>query len=197
MNIVYKEIGDLVPYKNNPRKNKKAVEYVKNSIEEFGFKNPIIIDRNNVIVCGHTRYQAAKQLEYQTVPCIMADDLTDEQIKAFRIADNKTAEMAEWDDPRLTLELLDLTDFDMSKFGFDFELEDGKVEAKGSSRLLESMELKAFEHYDYLVFVFDNQMDWLNAVNQFGLHKVDAGYGNTKKIGVGRVLHGKRLLEKI
>ena len=102
-----------------PRKNDKAVKYVVESIKKFGFKVPIVIDKNNVIVAGHTRYKAAKKLKLQEVPCIVADDLTDEQIKAFRLADNKVAEQAEWDFDLLAEELDDLIDFDMSVFGFE------------------------------------------------------------------------------
>lgn len=117
------KLKDLKLYENNPRKNDKAVDYVANSIKEFGFKNPIIIDKNNVIVAGHTRYKASKKLKLKEVPCIIADDLTDEQIKAFRLADNKVSEFAEWDNDLLDLELADLTDFDvdMSDFGFDLD----------------------------------------------------------------------------
>lgn len=117
------KLKDLKLYENNPRKNDKAVDYVANSIKEFGFKNPIIIDKNNVIVAGHTRYKASKKLKLKEVPCIIADDLTDEQIKAFRLADNKVSEVAEWDDDLLNLELSDLTNFDidMSDFGFDLD----------------------------------------------------------------------------
>ena len=82
------EISKIVPYENNPRHNDSAVDQVANSIREFGFKVPIIIDKDNVIVCGHTRYKASKQLGLKKIPCIRADDLTDDQIKAFRIADN-------------------------------------------------------------------------------------------------------------
>lgn len=92
MNIVEMNVSDLVPYGNNPRKNDDAVDKVALSISAFGFKVPIVIDRNNVIVTGHTRLKAAKKLGFKTVPCILADDLTDEQIKAFRLADNKVAE---------------------------------------------------------------------------------------------------------
>ena len=123
------EVVDLKEYEKNPRKNEEAVKYVADSIKEFGFKVPIVIDKENVIVCGHTRYKAAKRLGINTIPCIMADDLTDDQIKAFRLADNKTAEYSSWDDDFLKLELEDLkiTDIDMSEFGFDlsdFELLD-------------------------------------------------------------------------
>lgn len=97
MEIQEKKIKELIPYEKNPRKNDAAVEYVTNSIKEFGFKVPIVIDKNGVIVCGHTRYKAAQRLKLKTVPCIIADDLNDEQIKAFRLADNKVSEKSEWD----------------------------------------------------------------------------------------------------
>lgn len=97
MEIQEKKIKELIPYEKNPRKNDAAVEYVTNSIKEFGFKVPIVIDKNGVIVCGHTRYKAAQRLRLKTVPCIIADDLNDEQIKAFRLADNKVSEKSEWD----------------------------------------------------------------------------------------------------
>ena len=197
MEVLELSVSDLKPYENNPRNNEKAVEYVANSIHEFGFKQPIIIDRNKVIVCGHTRLLAAKKLGLETVPCIMADDLTDEQIRAYRLADNKVSEVSEWNTPMLDLEMLELgSAFDMSKFGFP-ELDVGGESKKSNTKSVESMELKAFEHWDYLVFVFDNQMDWLNVVNRFDIHKVDAGYGTTKKVGVGRVVNGKRLLEAL
>ena len=117
MNIVEKKLSELKPYENNPRKNEEAVEYVANSIREFGFKVPIVIDKDGVIVAGHTRYKAAKQLKLKTVPCIIADDLNEEQIKAFRLADNKTAELAGWDFPLLDMELAELN-MDMEQFGF-------------------------------------------------------------------------------
>lgn len=112
-------IADLKEYANNPRHNDAAVDAVAASIKEFGFKVPIIIDRDNVIVAGHTRLKAARKLGLETVPCIIADDLTPEQINAFRLADNKTAELAEWDFELLEKELAALADFDMEQFGFD------------------------------------------------------------------------------
>lgn len=95
MNIQMLKLSDIKPYENNPRKNNEAVKYVAQSIKEFGFKVPIVIDKNNVIIAGHTRYKAAKRLKMKEVPTIIADDLTDEQVKAFRLADNKVAEKAE------------------------------------------------------------------------------------------------------
>lgn len=118
MQIVYKKIEELKPYENNPRKNDEAVQYVKNSIKEFGFKVPIVIDEGGVIIAGHTRYKASMELGLNEVPCIIADDLNEEQIKAFRLADNKVSEKAEWDFNMLGEELAEL-DIDMEQFGFE------------------------------------------------------------------------------
>ena len=118
MEIIYKKIDEIIPYENNPRKNDDAVDYVAKSIKEFGFKVPIIIDKDNVIVTGHTRLKAAKKLELKEVPTIMADDLTQEQIKAFRLADNKVSEQASWDYDLLDLELDDILELNMEDFGF-------------------------------------------------------------------------------
>lgn len=114
--IVYKDVNELIPYENNARINDKAVDVVANSIKEFNFQQPILIDKNNVIIAGHTRQKAAQKLGITKVPCIVADDLTEEQIKAFRIADNSSAQVAEWDMEKLMKEL-DSIDYDMSKFG--------------------------------------------------------------------------------
>ena len=112
------KIGELRPYENNPRNNDEAVQYVANSIREFGFKVPIIIDKDNVIIAGHTRLKAAELLGLEEVPCIRADDLTEEQAKAFRLADNKVGEIATWDLEKLNFELENI-EFDMSAFAFD------------------------------------------------------------------------------
>lgn len=122
--ITLKSLDEVRPYANNPRKNDDAVEYVVNSIKEFGFKVPIIIDGSGEIVAGHTRYKAAKQLGMEEIPCIVADDLTDEQIKAFRLADNKVAEKAEWDFELLDSEIEGIIDFNMADFGFDIDFEE-------------------------------------------------------------------------
>ena len=118
MEIKNIKLEDLKPYEKNPRKNDEAVQYVAESIKQFGFKVPIIIDKNNVIVAGDTRYKASKQLGLKEVPCIVADDLTDEQIKAFRLADNKVSEKSEWDFELLDEELKDIIDIDMEDLGF-------------------------------------------------------------------------------
>ena len=121
--IVYKNIEDLIPYENNPRLNDNGVEALAESIKEFGFKVPIIIDTDGVIVAGHTRLKACKKLGIEEVPCIVADDLTDEQIKAFRLADNKVAEFADWDFEKLEAELEDIKDKGLFTGFHDFEIE--------------------------------------------------------------------------
>ena len=110
LKIEYKDISELIPYINNPRINDGAVDKVASSIKNFGFKNPIIIDKDNEIIAGHTRLKAARKLGLEEVPTIKVEDLTDNQIKAFRIADNKTAEFAEWDMELLEIEMEDLGD---------------------------------------------------------------------------------------
>ena len=121
MQIINMKITDIYPYEKNPRLNDNAVEAVANSIKEFGFRVPIVIDRDNVIVTGHTRFRSAKLLGLTEVPCIIVDNLTPEQIKAYRIADNKTAEIAEWNFELLPLELRELqgAEFDLALLGFD------------------------------------------------------------------------------
>lgn len=119
MQIEYRAVKELKAYKNNPRHNDAAVEAVAASIEQFGFKNPIIIDKNDVIVAGHTRLKAAKLLHMDEVPTICADDLTEEQANAFRLADNRVAELATWDMPALDKELNKILNIDMEEFGFD------------------------------------------------------------------------------
>lgn len=116
--IIYMGIGDIEPYPDNPRLNGASVDYVANSIKEFGFKQPIVVDKNNVIIAGHTRYEAAKQLGLSEVPVIVAKDLTEEQVKAYRLADNKAGEFSMWDFEKLDAELAEILDIDMADFGF-------------------------------------------------------------------------------
>lgn len=121
ISIIEQYVNDLIPYENNARINDKAIDIVANSIQEFGFRNPVIIDKNKVIVAGHTRVEACKKLGIDKVPCIIADDLTEEQIKAFRIADNSSAQVAEWDMQKLMAEL-ETIDYDMEQFGLQEQL---------------------------------------------------------------------------
>lgn len=117
--MVYLSIKDIKPYENNPRKNDKAVDKVAASLDAFGAQSPIIVDKDYVIIAGHTRYKAAKKLGWDEFPCVVADSLSDEQVRAYRLADNKTGEFAEWDDDKLDEELARILNIDMESFGFD------------------------------------------------------------------------------
>ena len=191
------DINKLIPYEKNPRKNDDAVEYVANSIKEFGFKVPIVIDINNVIIAGHTRFRASKKLGLKKVPCIIADDLNEEQIKAFRLADNKVSEFAKWDKGLLDGELLDI-DLDMCLFGFDefFEEEEEEEPEVEFTEVLE-------EEHNYVVLYFDNEVDWLQAETLFDIKQVKDystrkdGVIKKEKKGIGRVLNGAEALNKI
>lgn len=138
MNINWITLGEIHPYEKNPRQNENAVQYVANSIKEFGWKQPIVVDKDGVIIAGHTRYKAAKKLGIEKVPVITADDLTEEQVKAYRLADNKTGEFAQWDMDLLNQELGDILDLNMDDFGFqnvgdiDFMDFDGDGDGGGS-----------------------------------------------------------------
>lgn len=119
------KIDEIHPYENNPRFNKDAVSKVAASIKKFGFKNPILVDKNMVIIAGHTRLEAAKKLKLDEVPCIVAADLNEKQAKALRLADNKVAEFSTWDYLKLDEELKGLGDaFDFADFGFGGALAD-------------------------------------------------------------------------
>lgn len=132
--IVYKDIDTLKPYKKNARFNENAIAKVAESIKMFGFKNPCVIDKNNVIIVGHTRISGAKLLGMKQVPCIIADDLSEEQVKAFRLVDNRTSEFASWNYDLLQSELEEL-DIDLS----DFEFPDLTYEDTMSAEELESI----------------------------------------------------------
>ena len=160
MEIILKKVEDLKPYENNPRFNDDAVEYVKESIKEFGFKVPMVIDKDNVIVAGHTRYKASLELGLKEVPCIIADDLTDKQIKAFRLADNKVSDYSIWNNVALLDELKDLEGLDIftgfkesELFGEELdekstEFLDSIIEDTGKSNLLIKYQCKTLEEFD-------------------------------------------------
>ena len=176
MKIIDKKLSELKPYEKNPRKNDEAIKYVMESIKEFGFKVPIIIDKNNVIVCGHTRYKASKKLKLDTVPCIIADDLTDEQIKAFRLADNKVSEKAEWDFDLLDDELKGIFDFDMTDFGFEFEDDE-----KSAQEVVE----------DQVPDVPEEPKANYGDIYQLGRHRLMCG-DSTDKEQVSKLMNGKK-----
>lgn len=124
MEILKLKVKDLIPYEKNPRINEEAADYVAKSIKEFGFRIPILIDKSNVIVSGHTRYKACLKLGIEEVPCILVDDLDEKQIKAFRLIDNKSSEKANWDIDLLNEEVKDILDaLDMEDFDFDINID--------------------------------------------------------------------------
>ena len=193
--ITYMNVDELVPYENNPRNNKKAVDKVAKSIEEFGFKVPIVVDENNVIVAGHTRLLASKQLGLESVPVIVAKELTDEQIKAFRLADNKVSEFSKWNEDKLRDELKQL-EMDMTEFGFEFtELLEEEEEQEPEIKFTEELG----EESNYIVLKFDTSVDWLLLESLFDLPRVHAlaskvGY---ERKGVGRVVDGVEFIDVI
>ena len=183
LQIIDKRINEIKPYEKNPRKNDEAVKYVAESIKQFGFKVPIIIDKDDVIVCGHTRYKAAKKLNMDTVPCIMADDLTDEQIKAFRLADNKVSEKAEWDFDLLGEEISDLINFDMTDFGFE------DILSEEDSEHCEAVE----DDFNTENSIDENTQPITNTgdIWQLGRHRLMCG-DSTDKACIDKLMDGKK-----
>ena len=155
MQIYDKRLDEIKPYENNPRHNDNAVDAVANSIREFGFKVPIVVDSDGVIVAGHTRYKAAKKLGLDKVPCIIADDLTDEQVRAFRLADNKVGELATWDLDTLKVELDNIGEVDLSDMGFDLN------DDKPAEDIIEptEKEINGYQFVHYMVTVDINHHD--------------------------------------
>ena len=173
--VIQMKLTDLIPYENNPRINDDAIDVVANSIKEFGFKNPIIIDKDNVIVCGHTRRLAAIKLGLTEIPCIRADDLTEDQIKAFRVADNKTSELSTWDLDKLKIELGDI-ELNMADFGFEDLLDQMK-------ELPEDDEFDADTELEKEAFVKKGDI-W-----HLGRHKLMCGDSTTSDVQV--LMEGK------
>lgn len=203
LNIIYKNIRDLHPYKKNAKKhNKEQVEQIANSIKEFGFTQPVVVDKDNNVVAGHGRILGAKKAGLKEVPTVSLDDLTEEQIKAYRLIDNKLNE-SEWDNKLLTEELGELTDlFDMDMFGFTNDvIEDELLVVEPEIPFTEVLN----EENNYIVLKFENKIDWVNAMGVLGVEKVRAfptkKDGNKKsfgdRAGVGRVLDGVKVLERI
>lgn len=147
MVIQYWSVDKVIPYENNPRHNDNAVDAVAKSIEQFGWKQPILVDKDGVIIAGHTRLKAAKKLGHTEVPVVVADKLTKAQADALRIVDNKTGEMSTWDWDRLSLEyvkILEEGSIDMSAYNFDIDVDSvvAKLDAEAKSNLREGSELE-------------------------------------------------------
>lgn len=202
LNIVYRQIKDLKPYKKNAKKhNKEQVEQIANSIKEFGFTQPVIVDKNNEVVAGHGRILGAKKAGLKSVPTVCLEDLTEEQIKAYRLVDNKLNE-SEWDSDLLKQSLDEIAEMDMEVFGFTIDsLADETVEVEPDVPFTEILN----EENNYIVLKFENKIDWINAMGVLGVEKVKAyptkKNGNKKtfgeRAGVGRVIDGVKVLERI
>lgn len=202
MNIVYKNIKELKPYKKNAKKhNKEQVEQIANSIKEFGFTQPVIVDKNNCVVAGHGRILGAKKAGLKQVPTVCLEDLTEEQIKAYRLVDNKLNE-SEWDNDLLKQSLDEIAEIDMEVFGFAMDsLVDETIEVEPDVPFTEILN----EENNYIVLKFENKIDWINAMGLLGVEKVKAyptkKDGNKKsfgdRAGVGRVLNGTEAIERL
>lgn len=181
MKVQEMRTDEIRPYENNPRKNDSSVAYVANSIEEFGFQQPIVVDSNGVIIVGHTRYRAAVMLGLKTVPVVIADNLTEEQAKAYRLADNKVSEFSKWDDVLLFDEIDGIFDLDMSKFGFDDITEEQQEETKPVVPFATELD----ETSDYVVIKIDRDIDFEKAKTIFGLKDKAQWHTNAKGTGGG------------
>lgn len=200
--IVWKDIRELKPYKKNAKKHpKEQVEQIANSIKEFGFTQPVLIDKHNSVVAGHGRVLGAKKLGMKKVPTLCLDDLTEEQIKAYRLADNKLNE-SDWDKDLLKESLDEIADINMEVFGFSIDvLEDELLEVEPEVPFTEILN----EENNYIVLKFNNKVDWINAMGLLGIEKAKAWPtkkdGNKKsfgmRAGVGRVLDGVKALERM
>ena len=204
MKIENVKVKDLTPYiRNNKQHPKEQVNMIANSIKEFWFNQPLVITKDNVVVVGHWRLLAAKELKMETVPCLRKEDLTEEQINKYRILDNVLNE-SDWAELNLKEELdllgdMNFGDLELSKEDLFPDLfiepEEKVKEEKPEVEFTEEL----WEESNYLVLYFDNKIDWINAQSVFDLKPVKAldskkGY---ERIGLGRVIDGTKFIEKI
>ena len=198
-------IEKLIPYARNPRKNDHAIQQVASAIKEFGFRVPLVAKSDGSLVDGHLRLKAAQKLGLKEVPVILADDMTDAQIKAFRISVNKMAELAEWDNQLLALEFAELKEigFDTSLTGFDAAelasiqtplVDENDDESDVEKEVIGDVKFSEYigESNNYVVLLFKNDIDWLAARDHFGLETVASTRRTGEKwsTGVGRVIDG-------
>ena len=191
--------NEVIPYERNAKiHDDKQVANIANSIHRFGWQQDTVLTSDNVLVIGHGRRLAALKLgckmPYHRIDK-KADEVTDEDIRELRLAGNLTNSETGDD---FTIKALEELDLDFEGFDFNFEeLQEEQEKKQETEKRVEELQLKQFDHHDYIVFVFENVMDWMQVLSIFDIKKVDAGYGKTKKIGIGRVINGKILLEKI
>lgn len=181
MRVIDVPIEEIRPYEKNPRNNDSAVGKVAESIKEFGFQQPLVIDENGVMVVGHTRYRAAVMLGMRTVPSVVADDLTEEQAKAYRLADNKVSEFSKWDDDLLFDEIEGILDIDMTRFGFPEEEEEEDQEVRPTVPFATELD----ETADYVVIKITRDIDMEKAKTLFELEDREQWHTNSKGTGGG------------
>lgn len=204
MQIIQKKLADIVPYANNTKKHDETqIKNVAESIKKYGWVQPLVIDNDGTIVIGHCRALAAEKLGMEEVPCVVVSDLTEDEINALRIVDNKTNE-SPWDFDLLSAELPEI---DLSDFEFDFGIEGEEEETeivKYEAPEVEFSEILGEEN-NYLVLQFKTDIDWLNAQSIFGLETVKS-YStrkdgkvakNMERKGVARVLDGAKVLNEL
>lgn len=194
--------ASIRPYKRNPRDNSKAIESVAESIKDFGFNQPIVVDKHRVIIVGHTRHAAALLLDLKRVPVMVADHLTKAQVKAYRLADNRTNENSFWLEDELAQELLSIPAKQRKSTAFtDEQLAEmlGEVESAVPVKAKVEFSEELLESRNYIVLYFDNDVDWLSARTHFRLRSAFSKRCNGKpwSKGVGRVVDGAKYLRRI
>ena len=197
MKVKQINIDKIIPYHNNPRKN-QAIDKVASSINEYGFQQPIVVDKNMVVIVGHTRLLASKKLGLKKVPIAIAD-LSKSQAKAYRLADNRTNEDSSWDEELLKGELLDLEGL-INTIGFeDSELEKLLEEPEPEDDPDVEFSEEIGEANNYIVLVFKNDIDWLSAQTHFNLKTVSSKRQNGKpwSKGIGRVVDGAKYITEL
>ena len=197
MKVKQINIDKIIPYHNNPRKN-QAIDKVASSINEYGFQQPIVVDKNMVVIVGHTRLLASKKLGLKKVPIAIAD-LSKSQAKAYRLADNRTNEDSSWDEELLKGELLDLEGL-INTIGFeDSELEKLLEEPEPEDEVDVEFSEEIGEANNYIVLVFKNDIDWLSAQTHFNLKTVSSKRQNGKpwSKGIGRVVDGAKYITEL
>lgn len=199
MKVIDVDIDKVVPYENNPRNNLDAIDKVAESLKAFGWQQPIVVDRDYIVIVGHTRLLAAKQLGYEKVPVVVADKLKDEQVKAYRLADNKVSEFSVWDSTALDEELDAILNIDMSDFGFNLSLDEVLPEIEDETPPEVNFTEELLEENNYIVLKFDNSVDWLQAQTVFGLETVKALHSkpNFEAKGTGRVIDGAKAINNL
>ena len=206
MEIIKIKIEDLKPYEKNAKiHTREQIEQIKNSIKQFGMNDPVAVwGENNLIIEGHGRLQALKELNYDEVECIRLDHLTDEERKAYTLAHNKLTMNTDFDFDLLEDELNDIFNIDMEEFGFEKFIDEEIEKSEEEKPEIEFSEVLGEEH-NYIVLYFDNEVDWLQAESLFDIKHVKCGStrkdkkidGKMQRIGVGRVLKGSEVLNKI